>query len=119
MLSFSLYPETVFDPGMRWIFYTLLPSGFIAFVPGPYTVGWTGPLSRFCSWRPPCTPGEATSCSERACGGTSPETRWVPGSDERLRALPAAYHAYAIGFPFESDVEYGNSSFFQKYHLTN
>lgn len=33
LLSFSLYPETVFDPGMRWIFYTLLPSGFIAFVP--------------------------------------------------------------------------------------
>lgn len=33
LLSFSLYPETVFDPGMRWIFYTVLPSGFIAFVP--------------------------------------------------------------------------------------
>jgi len=33
MLSFSVYPETVFDPGMRWIFYTILPSGFIAFVP--------------------------------------------------------------------------------------
>ena len=33
MVSFSLYPETVFDPGMRWIFYTILPSGFIAYVP--------------------------------------------------------------------------------------
>ncbi|MCX7024722.1 MAG: ABC-2 family transporter protein [Spirochaetes bacterium] len=33
LLSFSLYPETVFDPGMRWIFYTIVPSGFIAFVP--------------------------------------------------------------------------------------
>lgn len=33
LLSFSLYPETIFDKGMRWIFYTLLPSGFIAFVP--------------------------------------------------------------------------------------
>jgi ABC-2 type transport system permease protein len=33
MLSFSLYPETIFDRGMRWLFYSLLPSGFIAFVP--------------------------------------------------------------------------------------
>ncbi len=33
LLSFTLYPESVYDPGMRWIFYTLLPSGFIAFVP--------------------------------------------------------------------------------------
>ncbi|HTX73144.1 MAG TPA: ABC-2 family transporter protein [Rectinemataceae bacterium] len=33
LISFSLYPETVFDRGMRWVFYTLLPSGFIAFVP--------------------------------------------------------------------------------------
>ena len=33
LLSFSLYPETIFDKGMRWVFYTLLPSGFIAFVP--------------------------------------------------------------------------------------
>ncbi len=33
LISFSLYPETIFDSGMRWIFYTILPSGFIAFVP--------------------------------------------------------------------------------------
>lgn len=33
LLSFSLYPQTIFDRGMRWVFYTLLPSGFIAFVP--------------------------------------------------------------------------------------
>jgi ABC-2 type transport system permease protein len=33
LLSFSLYPETVFDSEMRWAFYTVLPSGFIAFVP--------------------------------------------------------------------------------------
>ncbi len=33
LLSFSLYPETVYDPGMRWIFYTLVPSGFIAYMP--------------------------------------------------------------------------------------
>ena len=33
LLSFSLYPETIFDQGMRWLFYTILPSGFIAFVP--------------------------------------------------------------------------------------
>jgi ABC-2 type transport system permease protein len=33
LLSFSLYPESIFDGGMRWIFYTILPSAFIAFVP--------------------------------------------------------------------------------------
>jgi ABC-2 type transport system permease protein len=33
LLSFSLYPETIFDKGMRWVFYTILPSGFIAFLP--------------------------------------------------------------------------------------
>ncbi len=33
LLSFSLYPETVFDRGMRWVFYTIVPSGFVAFVP--------------------------------------------------------------------------------------
>lgn len=33
LLSFSLYPETIFDRGMRWVFYTVIPSGFIAFVP--------------------------------------------------------------------------------------
>jgi ABC-2 type transport system permease protein len=33
MLSFSLYPESIYGKGMRWIFYTILPSGFIAFVP--------------------------------------------------------------------------------------
>jgi len=42
LLSFSLYPETVFDRGMRWVFYTLLPSGFIAFVPlaAIKSLGW-------------------------------------------------------------------------------
>jgi ABC-2 type transport system permease protein len=33
LLSFSLYPESIFDKGMRWVFYTILPSGFIAFLP--------------------------------------------------------------------------------------
>ena len=33
LLSFSLYPETIFGSGMRWVFYTILPSGFIAFLP--------------------------------------------------------------------------------------
>lgn len=33
LISFSLYPETVFDQGMRWLFYSLIPSGFIAFIP--------------------------------------------------------------------------------------
>jgi ABC-2 type transport system permease protein len=44
LLSFSLYPETVFDRGMRWVFYTVLPSGFIAFVPlaAIKSLGWPG-----------------------------------------------------------------------------
>ncbi len=33
MLSFSLYPETIFDKNARWIFYTIIPSGFVAFLP--------------------------------------------------------------------------------------
>jgi ABC-type uncharacterized transport system, permease component len=33
LISFSLYPENIFGSGMRWIFYTIIPSGFIAFVP--------------------------------------------------------------------------------------
>jgi ABC-2 type transport system permease protein len=33
MLSFSLYPESIFGQGMRWLFYSLLPTGFIAFIP--------------------------------------------------------------------------------------
>jgi ABC-2 type transport system permease protein len=33
LLSFSLYPEGIFGKGMRWVFYTIVPSGFIAFVP--------------------------------------------------------------------------------------
>ena len=33
MLTSTLYPETIFGPGLRWIFYTVLPAGFISFVP--------------------------------------------------------------------------------------
>lgn len=33
LLSFSLYPETVFPHGMRWLFYSLVPSGFVVFLP--------------------------------------------------------------------------------------
>jgi ABC-2 type transport system permease protein len=33
MLSFSLYPETIFDREARWIFYSIVPSGFVAFLP--------------------------------------------------------------------------------------
>lgn len=33
ILSFSLYPEKVFPEGMRWLFYTLVPSGFVVFLP--------------------------------------------------------------------------------------
>jgi len=33
MLSFSLYPEGVYGSGMRWMLYTIVPSGFVAFMP--------------------------------------------------------------------------------------
>jgi ABC-2 type transport system permease protein len=33
ILCFSLYPEKVFPLGMRWIFYSVIPSGFIVFLP--------------------------------------------------------------------------------------
>ena len=33
MLSFSLYPEGVYGTNMRWMLYTLVPSGFVAFMP--------------------------------------------------------------------------------------
>jgi len=33
LLSFSLYPEKIYGPELRWLFYSLFPSGFIAFVP--------------------------------------------------------------------------------------
>ena len=33
MLSFSLYPEGIYGSGMRWMLYTIVPSGFVAFMP--------------------------------------------------------------------------------------
>lgn len=33
MLSFSLYPEGVYGAGLRWMLYTIVPSGFVAFMP--------------------------------------------------------------------------------------
>ncbi len=33
LLSFSLYPEGVFGSELRWALYSLIPAGFIAFVP--------------------------------------------------------------------------------------
>jgi len=33
MLSFSLYPEGVYGANMRWALYTVVPSGFVAFMP--------------------------------------------------------------------------------------
>jgi ABC-2 type transport system permease protein len=33
MLSFTLYPEPVFPQPMRWVFYSLIPAGFLAFLP--------------------------------------------------------------------------------------
>ena len=33
MLNFTLYPETVFPQDMRWVFYSLIPAGFLVFLP--------------------------------------------------------------------------------------
>ncbi len=33
MLNFSLYPDSIFRPGVKWIIYTILPTGFVVFVP--------------------------------------------------------------------------------------
>lgn len=33
LLTFTLYPETVFPQDMRWVFYSLVPAGFLAFLP--------------------------------------------------------------------------------------
>jgi len=33
MLNFTLYPETVFPQEMRWVFYSLIPAGFLVFLP--------------------------------------------------------------------------------------
>lgn len=33
MVSFSLYPETIFGRETRWLFYSIIPSGFVAFLP--------------------------------------------------------------------------------------
>ena len=33
VLSFSLYPESIFPQAMRWLMYSLIPSGFIVYLP--------------------------------------------------------------------------------------
>jgi ABC-2 type transport system permease protein len=33
LLSFSLYPEGVFGKSYRWVLYSVIPSGFVAFMP--------------------------------------------------------------------------------------
>ena len=33
MLSFSLYPEGIYGPGLRWALYSIIPAGFVAFMP--------------------------------------------------------------------------------------
>jgi ABC-type uncharacterized transport system, permease component len=33
MISFSLYPEGIFKNSIRWIFYSVLPVGFVIFIP--------------------------------------------------------------------------------------
>jgi len=33
LLSFTIYPESVFPQPMRWVFYSLIPAGFVTFLP--------------------------------------------------------------------------------------
>jgi ABC-2 type transport system permease protein len=33
MLNFSLYPDSIFRPGVKWVIYTVLPTAFVVFVP--------------------------------------------------------------------------------------
>jgi ABC-2 type transport system permease protein len=33
LLSSTLYPDKIYGPGMRWIFYSLLPAAYIVFIP--------------------------------------------------------------------------------------
>ena len=44
MITFSIYPESIFKQGMRWVFYSFLPAGFITFIPLKLARGlnWSG-----------------------------------------------------------------------------
>jgi ABC-2 type transport system permease protein len=33
IISFSIYPESIFGNRIRWLFYTVFPAGFISFLP--------------------------------------------------------------------------------------
>jgi ABC-2 type transport system permease protein len=33
VISFSIYPESIFGNRIRWLFYTLFPAGFVSFLP--------------------------------------------------------------------------------------
>lgn len=33
MISFSLYPENIFKNSVKWIFYSVIPVGFVVFIP--------------------------------------------------------------------------------------
>ncbi|KGE71218.1 hypothetical protein DC28_12235 [Spirochaeta lutea] len=33
LLTASLYPEGIFGSGMRWLFYSLIPAGFVVYLP--------------------------------------------------------------------------------------
>lgn len=44
LLSFSLYPESIHGSGTRWLLYSLIPSGFVAFVPLRVFVGMDWPV---------------------------------------------------------------------------
>ena len=33
LLTFSLYPEGIFSAVTRWVLYTLIPAGFVSYLP--------------------------------------------------------------------------------------
>jgi ABC-2 type transport system permease protein len=43
MLSFSLYPEGIYGLGLRWTLYTIVPAGFVVFMPLRVyrAIGWS------------------------------------------------------------------------------
>jgi len=48
VLSFSLYPETVFPDKMRWIFYSIIPTAFMVFIPLELFKTWSWSLAGLC-----------------------------------------------------------------------
>ncbi|HEX3047190.1 MAG TPA: ABC-2 family transporter protein, partial [Bacillota bacterium] len=43
LISFTLYPEGIYRGAVRWIIYSLIPAGFIAFLPLRIMKGFSWP----------------------------------------------------------------------------